>query len=314
MLPVKGSESPAGENQLEEVAVRWDKPKGVADSGMRRVEKSSGVEKGSVPEAEPSEGTSRRSVPRAVSGFDKVPDENGQEHVQERNPQEKIPEVVSVTPRKEIAPQTGEKKNHPDSKVMVGKEESEKGLQEGRISTENRETGVDITREHPREGQQPRREETRETKLAPERREISQDRQGTFSQSVSEPKEEVKEEVHPTLRRDVPLQNRGEVRNVSVRFEDTHLRFRFQSESLNVEIRLREDIQRQMGYLDVQRLSKNLESLGLSLEGLRINGVELLSRSNRHREKERFNIRERDGAGEKASYSPSDSPDLNLLL
>ncbi len=171
-----------------------------------------------------------------------------------------------------------------------------------------------LIQEHSKETLHPKRETTGEVKHSLERRDTHQERQGIFSQSVGEPKEEVKEEVHHTLRRDIPLQNRGEVRSVNVRFEDTHLRFRFQSENLNVEIKLREDIQRQIGYLDVQRLSRSLESLGLSLEGLRINGVELISRSQRHKEKERFNIRERDGAGEKASDSLSDSSDIKLLL
>lgn len=111
------------------------------------------------------------------------------------------------------------------------------------------------------------------------------------------------------------LQGRGEVKHINVRLEDAQLKFRFQNEFLNVDIKTGQDIQRHLSYLDVQRLSRNLESLGISLESLKINGSEITVKSSRNGKKnERFNIREEDGANEKVLHSSPDSPDLNLLL
>ncbi|EDP76461.1 hypothetical protein [Hydrogenivirga sp. 128-5-R1-1] len=125
------------------------------------------------------------------------------------------------------------------------------------------------------------------------------------------------EEAVQVHRREHTYQPPGkpEVKHINVRFEDAHLKFKFQSESLNVDIRINQDIQRHLSYLDVQRLSRNLESLGISLESLKVNGSELTGKGSRGgKRSERVNIKEEDGVDKKVLRSSSDSPNLNLLL
>ncbi len=120
-----------------------------------------------------------------------------------------------------------------------------------------------------------------------------------------------------TERREIPTQpQRQDVKQINLRIEDAFLRFRFQSEALSVDIRIKEMIERNLSYLDVQRLSKSLQSLGLSLEGLKINGTELYPRGSKfgRREERRFNIEEDAVSDKKAPDSSADSPGLNLLL
>jgi len=120
-----------------------------------------------------------------------------------------------------------------------------------------------------------------------------------------------------TQRKDVLSQNyRQEVRQISLRIDDALLRFRFQNEFLSVDIRAKEMIEKNLSYLDVQRLSRSLQSLGLSLEGFRVNGTELYAKTSRYgkREERRFNIEEDAGSIKEALSGPPDSSGLNLLL
>ncbi len=110
---------------------------------------------------------------------------------------------------------------------------------------------------------------------------------------------------------------RQEIRHLQVRFDDTQMRFRLQNTHLQVDIKLKEEIRNALTYMDIQRLSKSLESLGLSLESFKLNGIELAGRNNRNikrDEKERFNIRSKDEAPEKVSDSSLGGFNLNLLL
>ncbi|RLJ71465.1 hypothetical protein BCF55_1767 [Hydrogenivirga caldilitoris] len=138
----------------------------------------------------------------------------------------------------------------------------------------------------------------------------------SYFQSVGE-RYHTEEETLQVYRKDnaQPAQHRPEIKHINLRFEDASFRFRFHNESINVEIRVSQDIHKQLSYLDVQRLSRNIESLGMSLEGLKVNGNELFFKSSRNGKRaERFNIKEEDGTGKEVLYSSSDSSDFSLLL
>jgi len=118
-------------------------------------------------------------------------------------------------------------------------------------------------------------------------------------------------------RKDLPHPPRQEVRRIDLRFESAHLRFLLQNENLSVEVSLRERIESHLTYMDAQRLYRNLQTLGVNLEVLRINGVELLPRSwkvGRREDRERGNIGEDGNLYPKADRGAPDSADLDLLL
>ncbi|MDQ7037887.1 MAG: hypothetical protein Q9N26_01620, partial [Aquificota bacterium] len=95
------------------------------------------------------------------------------------------------------------------------------------------------------------------------------------------------------------------------------LKFRMQGNSLTVEVRTPQEIQNQVTFMESYRLVRNLQNMGITLESLRINGVEMVPkgiRFPRREEKERFNIGENEGPPEEAGGRPADSPGLSLLL
>ncbi len=166
----------------------------------------------------------------------------------------------------------------------------------------------EVVKEHPK-NDTGRREEGYDT------------RKETFSpMNFSERREEQGVEEVEVLRKETQLPNqsvRQEVRQVNVRFEGAHIKFLFNRDKLNVDVRIQEQIERSLSYLDVQKLTRSLNTIGVSLEILRINGTELPVRDpkvSRREEKERFNIKFNDGSSEKTSHSSADSLDLNLLL
>ena len=130
--------------------------------------------------------------------------------------------------------------------------------------------------------------------------------------------EEVPEAENLTVeRREIPHLPKQEVRRIDLRFESAHLRFLLQNENLSVEVSLKERIENHLTYMDAQRLYRNLQTLGVNLEVLRVNGVDLLSRSwkvGRREDRERSNIGEDGNPYPKADRGAPDSADLNLLL
>ena len=120
-----------------------------------------------------------------------------------------------------------------------------------------------------------------------------------------------------TRQRDIPQNRSVEVRQLSVKIEEMSLKFRLQGNNLSVEIRTPQEIQNYMSFLEIYRLSRSLQSIGVALDSLRVNGTDLVpkgSRFPRREERERFNIRGDEGTSEKVSRSPDHSSDLSLLL
>ena len=130
--------------------------------------------------------------------------------------------------------------------------------------------------------------------------------------------EELPEAENLTVeRREIPHLPKQEVRRIDLRFESAHLRFMLQNENLSVEVSLKERIESHLTYMDAQRLYRNLQTLGVNLEVLRVNGVDLLSRSwkaGRREDRERGNIGEDGNPYPKADRGAPDSADFNLLL
>ncbi len=164
-------------------------------------------------------------------------------------------------------------------------------------------------------GQKPRLLPEEETKKPVE---IKPSTTGTENIGQEQRTEHIEEISVEELRaRDQSHYQRQEVKYLRVRFEDAHLRFKLQQSYLQVEINLKEELQNAFTYMDLHRLAKSLETLGLSLEGLKVNGMELVGRNNRNakrEDKDRFNIKDRDETVEKTGYSPSYSTNFNLLL
>ncbi len=137
-----------------------------------------------------------------------------------------------------------------------------------------------------------------------------------FSQN---PRNDVEaEEVQQIQRKEPPLpEQRQTTKNLSLRFEDVNLRFKFQSNYLSVDVRSQENLENKLSYLDVQRLAKSLEGLGLSLSALRVNGTEFTPKNpkySKREERQRFNIRENERVAEETFNTGADSVNINLLL
>ncbi len=115
----------------------------------------------------------------------------------------------------------------------------------------------------------------------------------------------------------VPKEAGKEVRRISVRIEEAVLRFKFQGSNLTVEVRSPQEIHNQITFMESYRLMRALQNIGVNLESLRVNGVEVVPktlRSFRRDERDRFNIEENEDLTKEVSYSPADSSDLSLLL
>ncbi len=140
------------------------------------------------------------------------------------------------------------------------------------------------------------------------------------SQNMNEADRIEKRELQEVIRRETihhVLDNRSEIKHINLRFDDAYLRFKFRNENMSVDIRLREQVESYLTYLDVQRLHRNLQAIGVNLDSIRINGLEFSQRSSKSSRKdsrERINIKEDADNNKKASYSPADSVDINLLL
>ena len=112
-----------------------------------------------------------------------------------------------------------------------------------------------------------------------------------------------------------PLPGRHqEVRQLSLRIEEVVLKFKLHKSNLTVEVRSPQEIQSQISLLESYRLYQSLQSIGVTLESFRVNGVELAPKVIRVVRRDRFNIREDGNPTEKANGSPSGSPDISLLL
>ncbi len=108
-----------------------------------------------------------------------------------------------------------------------------------------------------------------------------------------------------------------EVKRLDLRFESAHMRFIFQKDNMSVNVKLKESWEFPVSYLEVKRLYKTLQDLGINLEALRINGNDLIVKTVktiRREEKDRGNIREDELSSEKTSRSSADSSSFNLFL
>ncbi len=73
-----------------------------------------------------------------------------------------------------------------------------------------------------------------------------------------------------------------EVKNLSLRFEEGSIRMVLTGDRLRLFINLREDLYAQPSTIEVQKLLQSLQSIGLNLEVLRLNGNNLYSSEQRH--------------------------------
>jgi hypothetical protein len=105
-----------------------------------------------------------------------------------------------------------------------------------------------------------------------------------------------------------------EVKQISLRIEEASLRFKLQGNTLTVEVRSAQDLQNQITFMESYRLVRSLQSIGVALESLRVNGVEVVPKFLRFPRRERFNIGENEGPSEEVSRSPADISDISLLL
>ncbi len=141
--------------------------------------------------------------------------------------------------------------------------------------------------------------------------------QNTVFQKIEEnPEENIYTER--TSRKEIPFTGKGrEVKSINIKLEDTQFRFRIYTEtlSLNVDVKTKEAIQNYFSYLDVQRLIKSLQSMGINLEGFRINGTELGSKGFKHgRRDERDNIRKDETFVKEISDTSDSGSNFSLLL
>ncbi|WP_457600025.1 hypothetical protein [Hydrogenivirga sp.] len=277
----------------------------------------------------------KAGLQESVSGRSKVrvgkPDTTPKESLAPQNSPERNkeePDLQSLSPEdttEEVKLPKEQVSMRPDREPKVERRETTSG-DSGKVSPEPLEIEKaprknDVEPHHPGEEppvsqDRPRTERSQFRTGNENGSEVRRDSTAVFH-NVGEQARSEEQETAQVYRREQPQSppSRAETRQVTIRFEDTHLRFRFHNDSMNVEIRTAQDIQKQLSYLDVQRLSRNIESLGISLESLKVNGSELTGKGSRSgRRSERFNIREEDGADKKVLHSSSDSPDINLLL
>lgn len=73
-----------------------------------------------------------------------------------------------------------------------------------------------------------------------------------------------------------------EVKNLSLRFEEGSIRMVLTGDRLRLFINLKEDLYAQPSTIEVQKLLQSLQSIGLNLEVLRLNGNNLYSSEQRH--------------------------------
>ncbi len=127
------------------------------------------------------------------------------------------------------------------------------------------------------------------------------------------------EEVFTTTKKDMPTTSTKGERSVNIRVEDTELSFRFstQNHNVSVEVRARNALENYITFLDAGRLQRNLQAIGVNLESLKINGIELSVRNSRATKKEwkeRDIIDRSERSSEKAGSGNMHSSGLNLLL
>ena len=127
------------------------------------------------------------------------------------------------------------------------------------------------------------------------------------------------EETIPTTKKDLPTANTRGERSVNIRVEDTELSFRFspQNHNVSVEVRAKSALENYITFLDAGRLQRNLHAIGVNLESLKINGIEMSirnSRAGRKEWRERDIIDRNERISEKAGGSGMHNSGLNLLL
>ena len=127
--------------------------------------------------------------------------------------------------------------------------------------------------------------------------------------SSSFKREETGEFESLTLRRKDSLPQetypQPKAKEINLRIESAFFRFKIERSTLGVEVKLREPIENKLSFLDAQALSKSLQNLGLTLEALKVNGVEIFAKTGKNAGgiKKEERERERDREDKREDFS-----------